>query len=95
MGVIHSTNSFLRLLRKGNTKKVVTTSSGAGTREFVLDLDLEQMPAYAASKAAVNMIIAKFSITLKKEGIIVIALCPGLVDTSQTTAGMLGCFFGR
>ena len=90
MGVIHSTNSFLPLLRKGNTKKIVTISSTAGTDGFVLDLNLDRMPALGASKAAVNMIIAKFSITLKKEGIVVIALCPGLVDTSQTMAGMCG-----
>ena len=93
MGVIHSTNSFLPLLRKGDTKKVATISSAGGTREFVLALDLEQMTAYGASKAAMNMIVAKFSITLKKEGFTVVALSPGLVNTAQTTEGMRGRFF--
>ena len=74
---------------------VATISSEAGTREFVFDLDFEEVAAYAASKAAVNMIIAKFSITLKKEGIVVVALSPGAVDTSQTMAGTRGRFFTK
>ena len=93
VGVIHSTNSLLPLLPKGNTKKVIAISSTAGTEDFVLDMNLESMPAYGASKTTVNMIIAKFSITLKKEGIVVIVWGPGLVNTSQTMAGTWGRFF--
>ena len=85
LGVIHSTNSFLPLLRNGMTKKVVTISSGGGDRETVLKSGLAQMTAYGASKAAVNVVVAKYAIKLQKEGFTVIALAPGIVDTFTAT----------
>lgn len=87
MGVIHSTNSFLPLLRKGNTKKVVTISSGGGDRDFVMQMGFGRMVAYGASKAAVNMIVAKFAVKLQNERFIFVALSPGLVDTTATAPG--------
>ncbi|KAF8513799.1 hypothetical protein JB92DRAFT_2922000 [Gautieria morchelliformis] len=86
MGVIHSINNFLPLLRNGNTRKVVTISSRGGDPDLVLKTGLSQMVAYGASKAAVNMIVVKFAIKLQTEGFIVFAVSPGLVDTSATAA---------
>jgi NAD(P)-dependent dehydrogenase (short-subunit alcohol dehydrogenase family) len=84
LGVIHSTNSFLPLLRKGETRKVATISSSGGVCEFVLGTGLAQMPSYGASKGAVNVVNAKYAVKLQNEGFTMIALCPGLVDTTAT-----------
>jgi NAD(P)-dependent dehydrogenase (short-subunit alcohol dehydrogenase family) len=69
---------------------VVTISSRGGDRDLVLKTGLSQMVAYGASKAAVNMIVAKFAITLQTEGFIVFALSPGMVNTSATAATKRG-----
>jgi NAD(P)-dependent dehydrogenase (short-subunit alcohol dehydrogenase family) len=87
LGVIYSTNSFLPLLRKGETRKVATISSATGDCDFVLGTGLAQAAAYGTSKAAVNMIIAKFAVRLQTEGFTIIALSPGMVDTSATSGG--------
>ena len=93
MGVIHSTNSFLPLLRKGTTKKVATISSAGGNRDSVMKLDFPQMPGYGMSKAAVNMVIAKYATKLHSEGIVLVALSPGLVDTTLTFSSTWSRFF--
>ena len=85
MGVIHSTNSFLPLLRNGMTKKVVTISSGGGDHQTTMKLGLAQVSAYGASKAAVNVVVAKYAIKLQEEDFTVIALSPGMVDTFTAT----------
>jgi hypothetical protein len=87
IGVIHSTNSFLPLLRKGSTKKIVTISTGAGDRDFVFKTNLSSMIAYSASKAATNMIITKYVVQFKDKGLIFVALSPGIVDTLATGQG--------
>jgi NAD(P)-dependent dehydrogenase (short-subunit alcohol dehydrogenase family) len=87
LGVIHSTHSFLPLLRKGATRKVATISSVGGDCDFVLETGLAQAPAYGASKAAVNMVIAKYAAKLQNEGFTMVALSPGMVDTSATAGG--------
>jgi len=41
-------------------------------------------------KAAMNMVVAKYAGEVRSEGIILLALCPGMVDTKET-ASMLPC----
>ncbi|KIJ53963.1 hypothetical protein M422DRAFT_153792 [Sphaerobolus stellatus SS14] len=83
-GVILATLAFLPLLRKGSLKKIVAISSSGGERDFVAKSKLTGMSAYGASKAAVNMVITKLALELEPEGFVVIALSPGLVDTTGT-----------
>jgi len=87
LGVIHTTNAFLPLLREGSAKKVITIGSGGGEREFVFRSKLDAMVAYGTSKAAAHMIVTKYAVQLGDEGFIFIALSPGLVDTSSTSLG--------
>ncbi|KAG8927884.1 hypothetical protein FRC02_007636 [Tulasnella sp. 418] len=82
VGPILTTNAFLPLLRAGSTKKVITLSSGMGDLDFILPAEQDLSPAYAISKAAVNMAVAKFAVSLKDEGFIFLAISPGLVDTA-------------
>ncbi|KIJ23180.1 hypothetical protein M422DRAFT_196239 [Sphaerobolus stellatus SS14] len=83
-GVILATLVFLPLLRKGSLKKIVTISSLGGEREFVVKSKVTGMSAYGASKAAVNMVVTKLALELEPEGFVVIALSPGLADTTGT-----------
>jgi NAD(P)-dependent dehydrogenase (short-subunit alcohol dehydrogenase family) len=81
-GVIHTINIFLPLLRQGAAKKVITLSSGMGDAELVVKAGLPNHAPYAISKAALNMVVAKYAAEYKAEGFVFLAISPGLVDTS-------------
>ncbi|AEO64646.1 9b57afb8-39aa-4e7c-bb15-a362969ded22 [Thermothielavioides terrestris] len=83
IGQVHLINLFLPLLLKGQTKKVVIVSTGLADFELTNKYDLELGSLYSASKAAVNMIVAKFSAQYKKDGVLFLALSPGMVDVGH------------
>jgi NAD(P)-dependent dehydrogenase (short-subunit alcohol dehydrogenase family) len=82
VGVVHTINAFLPLLREGAAKKVVTLSSGMGDTDLVLTSGIPNQAPYAISKAAVNMVVAKYAAEYKAEGFVFLAISPGLVDTA-------------
>ncbi|KAJ6541762.1 hypothetical protein B0H19DRAFT_1381357 [Mycena capillaripes] len=84
ISVVHSINAFLPLLKNGSTKKVITISSGLADPEFTILGEITAQGAYSISKAALNMVVAKYAAQFKAEGFIFLALCPGSVDTSPT-----------
>ncbi|KZP29917.1 NAD(P)-binding protein [Athelia psychrophila] len=84
VGVVHTINVFLPLIRKGTAKKVITISSGMADVDFALQIGLSNQAPYSISKAAVNMVVAKYAAEYKAEGIVFVAVCPGLVDTAAT-----------
>lgn len=51
--------------------------------KVVRELDVEFTPAYSVSKAAMNMVIAKFSAQYRKDGVLFLACCPGMADTGH------------
>lgn len=75
--------AFLPLLLKGTAKKVLSLSSGLGDLEFSREYDFDQAIFYSSSKAALNMINIKFGAQYKKDGVLFISMCPGLVDTGH------------
>ena len=81
VGVIFAINAFLPLVRQSSIKKITVLSSGMGDPEFVTKAGIPFSVAYSATKAALNLIVIKYSIELKEEGIILLALSPGMVDT--------------
>lgn len=83
LGTVYSINAFLELIRKGSVKKIVVTSSGMGDPDVVASYGITFSMVYATAKAAVNMIVAKFAAELKNEGIMILAISPGLVDTRE------------
>lgn len=89
LGVTHSINAFLPLLRQGTTKKIVVISSIAGERNIAWDLRIDVMAAYSASKAATHMVLTKYAVLLESEGFTVVSLFPGMVDVSATAVGPL------
>ncbi|TLS28500.1 hypothetical protein PpBr36_00652 [Pyricularia pennisetigena] len=72
---------FTPLILKGNKKKVMAISSGHADLNLVTEHQLDGLPAYAASKAAHNMITAKFHARYAKDGVLFMSVCPGTVDT--------------
>lgn len=84
IGVIHTINTFLPLLKNGKAKKVVTISTGLGDLDLTMGTEFDISAPYSISKAAVNMVNAKYAVQYKPEGFVFLALSPGLVDTSTS-----------
>ncbi|EPQ60223.1 NAD P-binding protein [Gloeophyllum trabeum ATCC 11539] len=83
VGVVHSINAFLPLLKKGSLKKVITLSTGTADVDFTLKVNFPITAPYSISKAALNMVVAKYAVEYKNEGIAFLAISPGLVNTSE------------
>jgi len=102
IGVVHTINAFLPLVRAGTLKQVITVSSGVGDLDFTDATEFPYLAPYSISKAAVNMVVAKYAVQYKKEGLVFLAISPGLVNTQtkpptpeqmkffQTMAGFFG-----
>ncbi|OAA58121.1 NAD(P)-binding domain protein [Niveomyces insectorum RCEF 264] len=84
LGAAYSINAFLPLIEKGTVKKIVAISTGMADPEALLDWGFSQFVTYSTIKAALNMIVVKYAIELKKDGITVLAVSPGLVNTRET-----------
>ncbi|TFK56886.1 NAD(P)-binding protein [Heliocybe sulcata] len=83
VGVVHSIQAFLPLIKKGTLKKIVSLTTGTADLDFTVKLNFPLTPAYSISKAALNMVIAKYAVEHKAEGIAFLAISPGLVNTSE------------
>ncbi|KAJ7829961.1 hypothetical protein B0H14DRAFT_3088024 [Mycena olivaceomarginata] len=83
IGVVHCTNAFIPLLKNGSTKKVLSVSSSIGDLELTLLGDVVAEPSYSISKAAINMVVAKYAAQYREEGFTFLAICPGMVRTSM------------
>ncbi|OAG44617.1 hypothetical protein AYO21_01107 [Fonsecaea monophora] len=87
VGTINATAAFIPLIRKGTVKKVIALTSGMGDVDFTNELDMDMAVPYSISKAAMNMVMAKFSASYKKEGILFMAVSPGAVDSEDDGRG--------
>ncbi|OTB01940.1 hypothetical protein M426DRAFT_63096 [Hypoxylon sp. CI-4A] len=85
VGQVHLITLFLPLVLKGKTKKVVSVTSGLADLDMTNNFDLFNGPLYAVSKAALNMVIAKFSVQYKQDGVLFLSVCPGMVDVGLYT----------
>ena len=83
IGVVNTINAFIPLLRKGREKKVFTLSTGAADIDLINQVDWAVGAPYAISKGAVNVVVAKYNALYKDEGILFMAISPGLVDTGD------------
>lgn len=94
---IHLFNSFMPQVLKGKVKKVITITSGLGDMDLAKNYDIWETSLYSASKAAMNMIAAKFGAQYKKDGVLFLSICPGMVDVGHFehgkpyNHGILGC----
>ncbi|KAB8227148.1 NAD(P)-binding protein [Aspergillus alliaceus] len=86
VGVAHTINAFLPLIRKGCQKKVIVVSSLLADIDFVSRFALDTATPYSISKAAANLLMAKYHAALgPTEGILFLAISPGVVSKPDTT----------
>lgn len=83
VGNIHLFNLFHPLVLKGKTKKVITISTGLADLDLTNDCEVDVGALYAASKAAMNVIVAKFNAQYKKDGVLFMSISPGLVEVGR------------
>lgn len=91
VGVIYSINAFLPLVRKGTAKKITVISTGMADADMVVQHDIPGSLIYASMKAATNIVVAKYAVELKGEGIVVFALSPGVVNTQEEPRKFSAC----
>ncbi|KAI9797714.1 MAG: hypothetical protein M1833_005375 [Piccolia ochrophora] len=83
VGIIKTTNALIPLLQKGKAKKVISLSTGLGDLDFTNQSEIPYSPSYSISKAALNAVVAKYNTMYKKDGILFLAISPGVVDTGN------------
>ncbi|KAI1849748.1 hypothetical protein JX266_004697 [Neoarthrinium moseri] len=83
LGTISMFNLFMPLVLKGNGKKAIAISTGMADVDLVAKYDVQVSPTYAISKAALNMAVAKLSAVLREQGILLMTISPGFVDTGN------------
>lgn len=83
VGNINLFNLFVPLVLKGKVKKVIAISSGHADLDFIRQTDIESSTLYAAFKAALNVVVTKYSAQYKKDGVLFLSMSPGLVDVGH------------
>ncbi|THH08382.1 hypothetical protein EW145_g2740 [Phellinidium pouzarii] len=81
IGVIHTTNIFLPLLRAGSVKKVASLSTGIADLDTTIATGYSLAGPYCISKAALNMAVSKYALKYKNDGFVFLSISPGLVAT--------------
>lgn len=87
VGNIHLFHQFLPLVLKGKVKKVITITTGVADLDLTNDLEINVGALYAASKAATNMIVSKFNVQYKNDGVLFLGISPGLVEVGRYNDG--------
>ncbi len=64
---------------------MISLSSGVGDLDFTLAAELPISVPYSISKAALNMAVVKYAVKYKHQGIVFLAISPGLVNTSPAS----------
>lgn len=82
-GPLKITEAFMSHVASSDEKKVAVVTSSEGS---VAGATSNRQPFYRASKAAVNMIMRNISHSLKDQGITVVLVNPGPVDTDMMAA---------
>ncbi|KAL4960379.1 NAD(P)-binding protein [Aspergillus stella-maris] len=83
IGPIHLLNAFIPLILNSPIKKILCLSTGSADLEATRTTELEGGSAYTISKAALNMAVVKFNAQYRKEGVLIMAVCPGVAQTGH------------
>lgn len=84
MNLLHqvfTVNAFLPLIRQGTLKKIIYITSGIGDINVTRVCELPGFLGYTVGKASGNIMMAKYAVELKQEGIKTLSLSPGWVET--------------
>jgi NAD(P)-dependent dehydrogenase (short-subunit alcohol dehydrogenase family) len=82
-GAWRTTQAFLPQLRRSAHARVVNVSSEGGSLASMSG----GTPAYSVSKAALNALTKILAAELRRDGILVNAVCPGWTDTDMGQGG--------
>ncbi|KAJ6479953.1 hypothetical protein C8R47DRAFT_1285282 [Mycena vitilis] len=77
----------LILISGGSAKRVLTLSSALADLDATLLSEAIGEVSYSISKAALNMVVAKYAAQYKSEGFVFLAICPGAVETTMLSTG--------
>ncbi|TVY71347.1 putative oxidoreductase [Lachnellula suecica] len=83
IGNIHFYTAFIPLLLKGTVKKAICITTGMSDIDTVNSLGIDTGALYSISKAAMNMVTAKFNAQYKSDGVLFLGICPGVVDVGD------------
>jgi NAD(P)-dependent dehydrogenase (short-subunit alcohol dehydrogenase family) len=82
-GAWRTVQAFLPLLRESPHPRIVNVSSESGSLAHMSG----GIPAYATSKAALNALTRLLAGELRRDGVLVDAVCPGWTDTDMGQGG--------
>lgn len=80
LSITNTANIVLPLIRKGNQKQIVVLSSGFIHTEIIRTAEISFHIPYSITKAAMSILVA---VELKSEGIMVLSMAPGWMDTQE------------
>ncbi|EMD33080.1 hypothetical protein CERSUDRAFT_126259 [Gelatoporia subvermispora B] len=86
IGTIHTINAFLPLMSRGTTRRIIAITTGLADTNMTLLSGFASTGPYALSalsKAALNLVIAKYAAKHKDEGILFACISPGFGKTAQ------------
>ncbi|VUC35715.1 unnamed protein product [Clonostachys rosea] len=83
MGAILTIDVLMPLVLRSSTKKIVALTSGMSSCEFTNDTGIDGGIPYSISKAGLNMLVAKYNATYKSDGVLVMGICAGYVNTLE------------
>jgi NAD(P)-dependent dehydrogenase (short-subunit alcohol dehydrogenase family) len=83
IGVMNTITAFMPLILKSAVKKVITISTGMADAEIINKFGVATAVPYSISKGATNVMVAKYNAAYKEDGVLFLALSPGLVDTGH------------
>ncbi|MCJ1275997.1 hypothetical protein MMC21_003802 [Puttea exsequens] len=86
VGVANTIKAFMPLIREGKVKKVIYISSMLAEMDLVNRFSIDNAGPYAVSKAAANLLMAKYHAAAgAAEGILFMSIAPGVVMTRETS----------
>ncbi|KAI0076758.1 NAD(P)-binding protein [Panus rudis PR-1116 ss-1] len=87
VSVVHILREFKSLVQKSTEKKFIFISSVAASLTLVPNVGEVGIP-YSVGKVAQNMLVRKWGIVNKEQGIVVAIIHPGFVDTDMGQAAL-------
>ncbi|KAK7402553.1 hypothetical protein QQX98_011691 [Neonectria punicea] len=89
VGNVHLFNLYIPLVLKGSVKKVITISTGLADGDASAKFGLTYSGPYSASKAAMNLVVAKYSAEYSESDLLFLSISPGMVNTGQYDDGKI------
>lgn len=71
------------LVMKGKVKKIIGISSCHADLDLINHNSVDKVTLFAASKPAFDVIVSKFSAQYKRDGVLLMSLCSGIVDVGH------------